>query len=147
MYKKIGELNRHVNDCHVDAAVRTCPSCSKIFSSVRAKNEHVANVCPADRAKLWTPTKEINDSHDNRHRHKQSKNELSDQSVQLIVMFKEYLAAGSSSTFMLSRGKRNLSESSVDTYTQHLRDFLDFFDVSIKPIGLAKLTLSSEVRG
>lgn len=95
-------------------------------------NQHVADGCPAERSKLWSPSKEINDSRNNQQRHVQSKKELSAQSERLIVMFKEYLAAGSSSPFMLARGKRNLSKSSVDTYTHHLRDFLDFFDVWFK---------------
>jgi len=120
-----------VKDCHTDDDSKKCPSCSKVFASIRSKNQHVTSGCPTDRVKLWTPSKEINDSRNNQQRHSQSKNELSCQSTQLITMFKDYLAAGSSSPFMLARGKRNLSQSSVDTYTYHLRDFLDFFDVSI----------------
>lgn len=129
-YKKVGDLNRHVKDCHGDDGTRTCSSCSKLFASIRSKDQHVINSCPADQAKLWTPSKEINDSCNDKQRHLHSKNELSEQSMHLITMFKDYLTAGSTSPFMLARGKRNLSQSSVDTYTHHLHDFLDFFDVS-----------------
>jgi hypothetical protein len=126
----VGALNRHVKDCHpLNEADKKCPTCAKAFTSIRGRDQHVEIGCPQERNKLWSPSN-VTSSEKKNQRHVQCKNKLSDRSQRLVAMFKEYLESGCSSPFMLARGKRKLSESSVETYSYHLRDFLDFFDVS-----------------
>jgi hypothetical protein len=47
-----------------------------------------------------------------------------------VQLFRAYLEAGSSSTFMLGCGKKNLEGASVSTYAYHLRDYLHFLEKS-----------------
>ncbi len=120
-----------MKDCHpLNDEDKKCPHCAKSFTSIRGKNQHVDIGCPEEKKKLWVPCADINTEKKN-HRHVNARNTLSEHSKTLTQMFKSYLESGSSSPFLLSRGKRNLSGASIDTYTGHLRDFLDFVDVRI----------------
>jgi hypothetical protein len=78
---------------------------------------------------VWVPTTVVNTAKVGL-RHVRDKNSLSESGIKIVELYREYLQDGSSSTFMLGRGKKNLEGASVTTYAYHLKDYLHFLEVS-----------------
>lgn len=118
-----------MKDCHpANPEDLLCVHCNGKFASIRSKNDHTPR-CPQLKKQVWVPTAAVNNLKVN-HRHVRDQNSLSESGIKVVDLFRQYLEAGSSSTFMLGRGKKNLEGASVSTYAYHLRDYLHFLEVS-----------------
>lgn len=127
------KLNAHVKDCHPDNPESLqCQYCKNSFASIRSKNDHEPR-CPQLKKQVWVPSAVVNSTKVN-HRHVRDQNDLSDSAITIVQLFRAYLEAGSSSTFMLGRGKKNLEGASVSTYAYHLRDYLHFLEAGFRII-------------
>jgi hypothetical protein len=123
------KLNAHVKDCHpVNPKDLLCEHCNGKFASIRSKNDHLQR-CPQLKKQVWVPTTVVNTAKVGL-RHVRDKNSLSESGIKIVELYREYLQDGSSSTFMLGRGKKNLEGASVTTYAYHLKDYLHFLEKS-----------------
>ena len=118
-----------MKDCHPENEdEKRCKLCAKLFGSISNKQRHEQTGCPKERKLVWIPPEEFNKDKVN-NRHVNQRHDLTDDSKQIVQLFREYLTVGSSSTFMLSRGKQQLEKSSVESYVGHFRVYLAFVKV------------------
>jgi phage FluMu protein Com len=123
-------LAHHTRQVHAEESKRTCSHCGKVLASTQSRSRHEDD-CPELKKQVWISKSVANTNHSEENRHIHIHAEIKKDSINIIKLYKDFLATGGTSTILTSQ-KRKLSPKSVETYAAHLNSYFSFLEKGTK---------------